>query len=164
MEKVRSRQIAILEQSLLLTRQLLLLNTLHNLVFYFYIPVVKIFAIATLYISIAIAFIYKDQFIGVLGIFIYIYIAFVFVLLAFGSFAMSQVYAESKAFHERVNIFMVNLSYPQRNDVLRIRQAVKSLPMMKSQVGPFYYMESQAKLTLVDNLLNGIAFMFITFK
>jgi len=39
----------------------------------------------------------------------------------------------------------------------------KSLPVIRCGIGKLYYMEAQAKLTMVDWLLNGTIFLFLNF-
>jgi hypothetical protein len=53
------------------------------------------------------------------------------------------------------------ISYGEK---MTMRKTLRALPKIKSKVGAFYYVEKEAKLTLLDNITRGIAFMMISFK
>jgi hypothetical protein len=75
------------------------------------------------------------------------------------------VYNISKKFHQGVETSLIK--DPCSTDTVErhlIKATLKSIPIMKSQIGSFYYMEGKAKLTLLHNVVRGIAFMMVTFK
>jgi hypothetical protein len=76
---------------------------------------------------------------------------------------MSQVYNISSTFHQQLERVVLNIPI-QDVEKIRMKKLLLSLPVMKSKIGRFYYMEKKAKLTLLDNMARGIAFMLAAFK
>ena len=42
-----------------------------------------------------------------------------------------------------------------------LKTSLKSCPLIRCKVGNWYYMEAKAKLTMLHNLLNGLAYLLI---
>jgi hypothetical protein len=143
---------------------MLLYNNLHNTVFgSLLIPVIKLCAMVLIYLSVAATTILRSE-IGpiIYGMFLVYLIALILVIIP-GALMMSTVYNISKKFKRNMEIGMLSVSKWEDEKVL-MKMTLKSLPVMKSNIGSFYHMESNAKFTLLDNILRGIAFMLISFK
>lgn len=146
-------------------RRAFLLNVMHNKVFgSIFIPAAKLVAICATYVAIVGLVIFKNSMGTVLAVCLTVYLLALFILLVAGSILMSQVYYKSKTFHEEMTKFVSTMSNSKQNEVIYAKKVIKSLPILKSQIGSFYYMENQAKLTLLDNVVNGIVCMLISFK
>lgn len=145
-------------------RRTYLINTLHNKIFgSVFIPVLKSCIISGIFVTVAAIVIFRDAIGPLLTVIFVIYIIALFSIIIPASLLMTKIYYKSKTFHEEMNILLRNFSNPKSSEVIYLRKALKSLPIMKSQIGSFYYMENEAKLTLMDNLVNGIVFMLLTF-
>jgi len=83
------------------------------------------------------------------------YLVFLTMLVPTGAVAMTLVFVLSLNFHQSMR---VRLQFQRGEERATRRKTLTSLPSLKCKVGPFYYMESKAKLTLADNLVNGVAF------
>ena len=55
---------------------------------------------------------------------------------------------------------MIHLVPVKRNKEMLGRQ-LNSCPLIRCQVGSMYHMEAQAKLTMLHNVVNGIAFLMV---
>jgi len=75
---------------------------------------------------------------------------------------MSLVYNISVQFER--NIVDNRVASPNGGrDKALIEMVLKSLPVLKCNVGNYYHMEGMAKLTLIDNMSRGVTFMLISF-
>jgi len=79
------------------------------------------------------------------------------------SLAMSSVYSIGKQFHKGWEISIME-AIESKEQRLWLMKSLNSLPVMKSEIGGFYYMESRAKLTLLTKISRGIAFLLVTFR
>jgi len=139
------------------------LNDLQNSVFgTLLIPSIKLGGIILVYMGVVAATILrKDIHFLILALFL-AYLGVTLTTVTFGALLMSQVYNISKKFHGNLASTLSLVS--DLNEKILIRKTLVSLPVMKSKIGTFYYMEGKAKLTLLDNIARGIAFMLTSFK
>jgi len=79
-------------------------------------------------------------------------------LVPTGAKIMSLVFEFSTEFHRNMNI---RLEMRKDGKLHESKRVIRSLQVLKCKVGPFYYMERKAKLTLADSIANGIAFSLI---
>jgi len=97
---------------------------------------------------------------AVFGFFL-IYMLDVFLFTLPGALIMSKIFNLSSQFQIQQAKRLGLLPPISRID---LRRQLKSFPTLKCQVGTFYHMEGRAKLTLVDNMTHGIAFMLLSFN
>jgi hypothetical protein len=76
------------------------------------------------------------------------------VLILTGAMIMSQVFNISIKFHINMKITLEQMETSER-DLLKMK--LRSMAVLKCQIGSFYYMESKAKLMLADNIASGVA-------
>jgi len=74
---------------------------------------------------------------------------------------MSEIFNLSSQFHIQQAQQLHCLPSVSRQ---RIRRQLKSFPTLDCQVGPLYHKECKAKLTIADNMTQGIAFMLLQFN
>jgi len=143
-------------------RSIRLLNDLHNIAFgSLFVPIVKLLALLALFIS-TYATVKLRSFMHpvVFGFFLNYMIDIILVTIP-SAVAMSKIFHLSSQFHMQQAQRLHLLPRISRKDLQR---QLKSLPTLKSQVGPFYHMEGRAKLALADNMTHGIAFMLLSFE
>jgi len=158
--------VASITKSFLLYRSMRLLNDLHNIMFgSICIPIVKLCAVLTVFISVAAATILRSAIGPVFFSIFLVYLCIVLFLIIPGALFMSQVYSMSKTLERNISDAIMkipNFYYLQGRPYFT--KNLKAQPVLKSKIGEFYYMESKAKLTLLDDVTRGIAFMLISFK
>ena len=79
------------------------------------------------------------------------------------SIVMSSLYDISSKFNRNISIRTHRIGANQNRKRV-LEGQLKSCLLIRCQVGNFYYMEAQAKLTLVHNVLNGIVFLMVNAK
>ena len=75
---------------------------------------------------------------------------------------MSSMFDISSKFYLRLSPTIQLVPDPKAKGILE--RQLKSCPIIRCQVGNFYYMEAQAKLTVVHNILNGVMFLIVNTK
>jgi hypothetical protein len=151
-------------ESVLAYRSVFLMNQLHNLVFGdSFVPTVKLCGLLILYISAFAVTVLRSVIHPIFFSIFLLYMCVLGVIIIAGASLTSQVYNNSRNFHLDAQRALANASSDNFDRVV-MRKTLKSLPVMKSNVGSFYYMEGRAKLTFLDNLARGIQFMLVTFK
>jgi len=76
--------------------------------------------------------------------------------------AMSKVFTLSAHFHDKMESSLI-FENGYKEGRRKWRRRLRSMAPLRSKIGPFYHMESKAKLTMVDNLANATAFLLINF-
>jgi len=76
--------------------------------------------------------------------------------------AMSKVFTLSAHFHDKMQSSLI-LENEYREGRRKWQRSLSSMAPLRSKIGPFYHMESRAKLTMVDNLANATAFLLINY-
>jgi len=80
------------------------------------------------------------------------------------SVVMSKIFQISKSFNPNITSCLGSiwktLKEERRKEYLAV---AKSFPIMRCQVGGFYHMEANAKLTLLDTVINLLVFLLINF-
>jgi len=143
-------------------RAVRLLNDLHNITFgSLFIPIVKLAALLGLFTSTYVTIRLRSLMHPAVFGFFLVYTLDVLLFTLPCAVVMSKIFFWSSLFHIQ-KAKLLNLLPPiSRRD---LKRQLKSFPMLKCQVGPFYHMEGKAKLTMADNMAQGIAFMLITFN
>jgi len=143
-------------------RSIRLLNDLHNMTFgSIFVPFTKLALLLVLFISTYATIKLRSIMSPVVFGFFLVYVIDAFVLTVPSAVIMSKIFSLSSQFQVQ-QAQQLNLLPPiSRFDVQR---QLKSFPALKCQVGSFYHMEGKAKLTLADNMANGIAFMLLSFN
>jgi len=93
-----------------------------------------------------------------------LFLTYTFDILLFtfpSALVMSKIFSLSSQFQVQQKKNLNRLPLISR---INLQRQLRSFPALKCQVGPFYHMEGKAKLTLADNMANGIAFMLVTFN
>jgi len=143
-------------------RAIRLLNDLHNITFgSLFVPIVKLVTLLGLLISTYVTIKLRSLMHPVVFIFFLVYMLDILIVTFLAAVTMSKIFSWSSFFHIQ-KVQLLNL-LPQicRSD---LKRQLKSFPMLKCQVGPFYHMEGKAKLTMADNTTQGVAFMLVTFN
>ena len=163
-QKSADLSIATLTDSIVVYQRIRLLNDLHNDAFgSLFVLATKMGAVFALYISVAaITFLRSAVAPILLGAF-FLYMSTILLVIFPGALMMSQVYIISSSFNLKVERCLISI-HNCAQEKHQLKRTLKSLPVMKSKVGNLYHMESKAKLTLLDNIARGIAFMLITSK
>jgi len=152
-----------IKESIIVYRSIIMLNELQNSVLgSLFIPSTKLAGILLVYISVVAATLLRAHINYFIVALFLMYLYILTIAIVCGAVLMSQVYSISKTFHKNIATVICKVSYSQEKILLR--KTLKSLPVVKSRIGQFYHMEGEAKLTLLDNLARGIAFMLISFK
>jgi len=76
---------------------------------------------------------------------------------------MSKLYDISVQFKQNFKTALVDVCLSGDNYLIMCKD-LKTIQILKSRVGNFYYMQQRAKLTLVDVLANGVATMLISYR
>jgi len=141
-------------------RTAFLLNEIHNSVFEaIFVPAVKFNCLSFLFVSVLALTKFRGELSPLHLIF---FLVVVIALVAFfipGLLVMSAVHQLSQKYRKNFE--------KEGDSVLQephIRKTSQSSPLLKSNVGGFYHMEQNAKLTLWDTIAQGIAFMLTTFR
>jgi len=143
-------------------RSIRLLNDLHNVTFgSLFIPIFKLICFLVLFVSTYATFKLRAVMHPVVFGFLLVYMFDVFVVIFPGAVIMSKIFYLSSQFQIQQAGRLDGLPQISRLDVQR---QLKSFPTLKCQVGPFYHMEGKAKLSLADNMTQGIAFMLLSFN
>jgi len=141
-------------------RAVTVFNDLHNAAFSSTIvPTIKFLGILGLYVSFFAVTVLRSRIHPFLQVAFLIYVITLVLIMLPGAQAMSQVYVNSMRFHQKLESSLEKISGSNE-----LKKNVKSLQLLKSRIGGLYHMEGKAKLTLVDNIARGIAFMMVTFK
>jgi len=152
-----------IKESIIVYRSIIMLNELQNSVLgSIFIPSVKLSGILIFYISVVAATLLRAHINYFIFALFLIYLYVLTIVIVCGAVLMSRVYSISKTFHK--NIATVICKVPYSKEQVLLLKTLKSLPVVKSRIGQFYHMEGEAKLTLLDNVVRGIAFMLISFK
>jgi len=148
--------------SIYVYRSIRLLNDMHNITFgSLYVPILKLLIFLTLFITTYATVKLRSVMAPVLFCFFLIYMLDVFLFACPSAVIMSKIFSLSSQFHIQQAKKLGLLSPISRMDM---RRQLGSLPTLKCQVGPFYHMEGKAKLTLADNMTNGVAFVLLSFN
>ena len=75
------------------------------------------------------------------------------------SIVMSKLYDLSLNF--RSTMYSENLQITEKKTRKVLETSLESCPLIRCQVGNWYYMEAEAKLTMLHNVLNGLAYLLI---
>ena len=75
---------------------------------------------------------------------------------------MSSLYDKSSKFSHNLSP-KLHLVVEKKSRTILERQ-LKACPLIRCQVGNFYFMEAKAKLTVLHNVLNGTVFMMVNTK
>ena len=84
------------------------------------------------------------------------------VLIAPIASVTSSLYTISQTFSQNLKPKLRFTGSEQTERVLK--QRLRSCPIIRCQVGTLYFMESSAKLTLIQNVVNGIVFLLVNTK
>jgi len=152
-----------IKESIIVYRSIVMLNELHNSVFgSMFIPTVKLAGILLLYISVVAATLLRAFINFFVFVLFLVYLCLLTIVIVCGAVLMSRVYSISKTFHKNIATELCKVS--NSKEKILLLKTLKSLPVVKSRIGQFYHIEGEAKLTLLDNVTRGIAFMLISFK
>jgi len=143
-------------------RSIRLLNDLHNVTFgSLLVPILKLILFLVLFVSTYATFKLRSVMSPVVFGFFLVYMLDVLIVIFPGAVIMSKIFDLSSQFQIQQAGRLNRLPPITRADLQR---QLKSCPTLKCQVGLFYHMEGRAKLTLADNMVNGIAFMLLSFN
>ena len=81
------------------------------------------------------------------------------ILIAPIAMVMSSLFDISEKFSRNLSP-RIHLVPVKKNREIFERQ-VTSCPLIRCQVGSMYHMEAKAKLTIIDNVVNGVAFLMV---
>ena len=84
-------------------------------------------------------------------------------LIVPASIIMSNLFEISSKFYPRLSPKIQLIGDPKAKGILE-RQLKSYCPIIRCQIGNFYYMEAQAKLTVVHNILDGVMFLVVNTK
>jgi len=151
------------KKAIVLYHNVHLMNGIHNATFgTLLVPSVKLIWLLAFFISVFVVAKLRNV-IGPLMFWVFVaHIVGLCIVILGGSFLMSLVYKKSTDFHISAWTQFGKIS---KADTLQppLQRILKSLQILKSNVGSFYHMEDKAKLTLLDDIANGIASMLVTF-
>ena len=85
-----------------------------------------------------------------------------FIIIVPVTIIMSSLYDKSSQFCHNLSR-KVHRGESKKSRQIFLYQ-LKSCPLIRYQVGGFYYMEAKAKLTLLHNILNGIVYLVVNVK
>jgi len=87
------------------------------------------------------------------------------ILLAPMAGVMSSLYDTSTQFSRNMSqlIQMIPYNSSRRRSQIAEKQS-KSCPLISCQIGNLYHMEAKAKLTLIHNVLHGVAYLMVNLK
>jgi len=85
-----------------------------------------------------------------------------FIMICTMSIVLSSLYEISTVFKPNIGIRIQKLSQPLDKKILN--RELKACQTMSCQVGSLHHMEAEAKLTLADSLINGVAWLLINVK
>ena len=83
-------------------------------------------------------------------------------LLVPTSIVMSRMFDLSLNF--RMILFSETLQITEKNTRRILEASLESCPLVRCKIGSWYYMEAKAKLTILHNILNGLAYLLINAK
>jgi len=143
-------------------RSIRLLNDLHNITFgSLFVPLGKSELLLILFITTYATFKLRSFMSSMVFGFILIYMIDVLLLALTSALIMSKVFNLSSKFRIQ-QAKKLKLIPPIRR--MDLQRQLESFPTLKCQVGPFYHMEGKAKLTMLDTMTRGVAFMLLSFN
>lgn len=139
-----------------------LLNKLYNIVFgRIFVPAAKVIILIGLFI-LSYCIVKLRAYMSTPMLLVFILDAFTAsTLILPGALTMSLVYSTSREFYKNVSRNLESAKCARTK--LFYRKKLISMPELKCNVGNLYYMESKAKLTLADTMINGVCFMLLSF-
>jgi len=78
------------------------------------------------------------------------------------SVIMSSSFDKSAKFQRNI-ILSIDMTQDLMEKMI-LRNQLISCSLIRCQVGNFYHMEAKAKLTLLQNVVNGVVYLFVNFK
>lgn len=144
-------------------RAVKLLNDLHNIAFgSIFIPLLKLGLVMAIMVTAFGVIRLRNEFSTPVYVIFVLYFVTELIMLIPGTALMSLVYDITIPFQRNIwNNFTENEQSDKEREA--IRRILRSLPFLKCGIGSFYHMEGRAKLTLGDNLANGIAYCLVSF-
>jgi len=144
-----------------------LFNDVHNIVFgSIFLPISKFGTLLVRCMTACCIVRLRDSLSPIIYAFFLFYFFFLAIIILPGAVLMFQVYQISKTFQRNVmkifeNSHVEGDACPEERKLFQM--TLRSMPVLTVEVGGFYQMERQAKLTLADNMARGVAFGLLTF-
>ena len=127
-----------------------------------YFPFMKL-GMITLYIVSFFACVRIYEYLDIISyIFLVTVVATCSMLLIPMAIIMSKLYDTSKDFSRNMSPRICSVTEINSKRILTSK--LKSCALIRSQIGNLYHMESEAKLTMLNNAVNGVVFLLVNVK